>query len=285
MYYWFWRDSSCILGKDYRVHSADHGEIRQHENSIERKVINKKLDINLYWLPISLPAPCVLCHAPSLLEDNLRYHTRASGMQTNSVYGDDSTDHGEIRQHEISFEHVERKVSNKMKNIKHLSWTLSWVMGFEALHSQLCPYQPCCVVLLIEQYWLYTERMAWRVAEQIDALVFLFSIRVWVRVPVLTLVSLSQTLSHYCCAPRMGHKAVGPVCCVMHVKEPATFCLRFLFVQALSTIDMCGMERLLFSLVHTSCECFVRKGSAYWLLRHQNWLRIRRKYELGLSVV
>ena len=52
-----------------------------------------------------------------------------------------------------------------------------------------------------------------------QALVFLIS-RVWVRVPVLTLVSLSKTLDHYCFVLLMGSKAVGPVCCVLHVKEP-----------------------------------------------------------------
>ncbi len=44
--------------------------------------------------------------------------------------------------------------------------------------------------------------------------------QIGVRVPVLTLVSLSKTLYHYCCVFRMGRKAVGPVCCVTHVKEP-----------------------------------------------------------------
>ena len=37
-----------------------------------------------------------------------------------------------------------------------------------------------------------------------------------------TLVSLSKTLNHNCFVLRMGRKAVGPVCCVMHVKEPRT---------------------------------------------------------------
>ena len=35
-----------------------------------------------------------------------------------------------------------------------------------------------------------------------------------------SLVSLSKTLNHNCFVLRMGHEAVGPVCCVMHVKEP-----------------------------------------------------------------
>ena len=58
-----------------------------------------------------------------------------------------------------------------------------------------------------------------------QALVFLIS-RVWVRVPVVTLVSLSKTLNHYCFILRMGCKAVGPVCCVMHVKEPSALIVK-----------------------------------------------------------
>ncbi len=46
--------------------------------------------------------------------------------------------------------------------------------------------------------------------------------RVWVRVPVVTLVSLSKTLNHYYFVLRMGRKAVGLVCCVTHVKEPSS---------------------------------------------------------------
>ena len=34
------------------------------------------------------------------------------------------------------------------------------------------------------------------------------------------LVSLSKTLNHNCFVLRMGRKAAGLVCCVMHVKEP-----------------------------------------------------------------
>ena len=34
--------------------------------------------------------------------------------------------------------------------------------------------------------------------------------------------SLSKTLNHNCFVLRMGRKAVGPVCCVMHVKKPRT---------------------------------------------------------------
>ncbi len=49
---------------------------------------------------------------------------------------------------------------------------------------------------------------------QIQALVFLIS-RVWVRVLVLALVSLSKTLNHYYFVLWMGRTVVGLVCCVM----------------------------------------------------------------------
>ena len=47
-------------------------------------------------------------------------------------------------------------------------------------------------------------------------------VRMWVRIPawpVAALVSLSKTLNRNCFVLRMGRKAVGPACCVMHVKE------------------------------------------------------------------
>ena len=50
-------------------------------------------------------------------------------------------------------------------------------------------------------------------------------VRMWVRIParpVVAFVSLSKTLSHNCFVLRMGRKAVSPVCCVMHIKEPRT---------------------------------------------------------------
>ena len=40
------------------------------------------------------------------------------------------------------------------------------------------------------------------------------------------LVSLSKTLNHNCSVLRMGRKAVGPVCCVMHIKEPRTLIVK-----------------------------------------------------------
>ena len=51
----------------------------------------------------------------------------------------------------------------------------------------------------------------------------------WVRIPawpVATLVSFSKTLNHNCFVLRMGRKALDPVCCVMHVKEPRTLIVK-----------------------------------------------------------
>ena len=54
-------------------------------------------------------------------------------------------------------------------------------------------------------------------------------VRMWVRIPawpVAALVSLNKTLNHNCFVLRMERKAVGPVCCVMHVKEPRTLIVK-----------------------------------------------------------
>ena len=53
-------------------------------------------------------------------------------------------------------------------------------------------------------------------------------VRMWVRIPawlVAVLVSLSKTLNRNCFVLRMGRKT-GPVCCVMHVKEPRTLIVK-----------------------------------------------------------
>ena len=65
-------------------------------------------------------------------------------------------------------------------------------------------------------------------------------VRTWVRIsawPVAALVSLSKILNHNCFVLRMGRKAVGPVCCIMHVKEPTTLIVmpRCFWIRALST--------------------------------------------------
>ena len=54
-------------------------------------------------------------------------------------------------------------------------------------------------------------------------------VRMWVRIPawpVAMLVSLSKTLNHNSFVLRMGREAAGPVCCVMHVKEPRTLIVK-----------------------------------------------------------
>ena len=54
-------------------------------------------------------------------------------------------------------------------------------------------------------------------------------VRMWARIPawpVEALVSLSKTLNHNCFVPRMGREAVGPVYCVMHVKEHRTLVMK-----------------------------------------------------------
>ena len=67
------------------------------------------------------------------------------------------------------------------------------------------------------------------------------------------LVSLSKTLNHNCFILRMGRKAVGPVCCVMRVKEPRTLyraregaCpgVSGFAPWAPSRVDMCALQIL-----------------------------------------
>ena len=75
---------------------------------------------------------------------------------------------------------------------------------------------------------MYSSCVVW--AEQSSALDSSSDVvRMWVRIlawPVAALVSLSKTLNHNCFVLRMGCKAVGPVCCVMHVKEPRTLIVK-----------------------------------------------------------
>ena len=54
-------------------------------------------------------------------------------------------------------------------------------------------------------------------------------VRMWVRIPawpVAVLVSLGKTLNQNCFVLRMGRKAVGPECCVMHVKKTRTLIVK-----------------------------------------------------------
>ncbi len=79
--------------------------------------------------------------------------------------------------------------------------------------------------------WYITHRyvthgsMGGVLAEQSGTLVFLIS-RVWVRVPVLTLTSICKALNHDGLVLQVGRKAVGPVCCVMHIREPGTLIIK-----------------------------------------------------------
>ena len=79
--------------------------------------------------------------------------------------------------------------------------------------------------------WFQLAAYAWSVvAERSSALDSSSGVvRMWVRIPawpVAALVSLSKTLNHDCFVLRMGRKTVGPVCCVMHVKEPRTLIVK-----------------------------------------------------------
>ena len=78
---------------------------------------------------------------------------------------------------------------------------------------------------------MYSVHVLWSVvAERFSALDSSSGIvRMWVRIPawpVAAFASLSKTLNHNCFVLRMGCKVVGPVCCVMHVKEPRTLIVK-----------------------------------------------------------
>ena len=82
-------------------------------------------------------------------------------------------------------------------------------------------------------------------------------VRMWVRVPawlVAALVSLSKTLNYNCFVLRMGRKAVGPVCCVMHVKEPRTLIVKEKAPWAPSRVDMCALQIF----------CIIIINNTYW---------------------
>ena len=71
----------------------------------------------------------------------------------------------------------------------------------------------------------YTDTVSWSVvAERSSALGSSSGVvRMWVRIlawTVAALVSLSKTLNRNCFVLRMGRKVVGPMCCVMYVREP-----------------------------------------------------------------
>ena len=88
-----------------------------------------------------------------------------------------------------------------------------------------------CTVWSLKTLWKVEEYLqVCVVAERSSALDSSSGVvRTWVRIPawpVAALVSSSKTLNHNCFVLRMGRKAVGPVRCVMHVKEPRTLIVR-----------------------------------------------------------
>ena len=94
---------------------------------------------------------------------------------------------------------------------------------FSSTLIQVFPYS----ANISDMKWWYANNV---VAERSSALDSSSGVaRMWVRIPawpVATLVSLSKTLNHNCFVLRMGRKAVGPVCCVMHVKELRTLIMK-----------------------------------------------------------
>ena len=80
-----------------------------------------------------------------------------------------------------------------------------------------------------------------------QTLVFLIS-RVWVVVPDMTLVS--NTLNHGFVF-RMGCKAVGPVCCEMHEKEPSALIKKRKGFVSLFLVVAAECTRNSYKVLHT----------------------------------
>ena len=91
-------------------------------------------------------------------------------------------------------------------------------------------------------------------------------VRMWVRIPawpVTPLVSLSKTLNHNCFVLWMGRKAVRPVCCVMHVKEPRTLIVK---EKGLAPVFLDSRRE------HPAgCICARYKSSVFCILTIVNW--------------
>ena len=99
------------------------------------------------------------------------------------------------------------------------------VIKLPNLTKYLQTISPCTCTCYLQVHWRPN-----RVAERSSALDSSSGVvRMWVRIsawPVAARVSLSKTLNHNCFVLQMGRKAVGPVCCVMHVKEPRTLIVK-----------------------------------------------------------
>ena len=107
--------------------------------------------------------------------------------------------------------------------------------GFEPMTSCLSvtnPAQVACLVLFPQLLGKHRVYSVLYMAERSSALDSSYGVvRKWVRTaawPVAALVSLSKRHLTIYFVLRMGRKAVyiGPVCCVMHVKEPRTFIVK-----------------------------------------------------------
>ena len=95
----------------------------------------------------------------------------------------------------------------------------------------------------------------------------------WVRIPawprVAVLVSLSKTLNHNCFVLRMGRKAAGPVCCVMHVKEKGLVPSVSGFAPwAPSRVDMCALQ--IFCIIIIRCHLY-RDFLFHWPMMNGIW--------------
>ena len=106
--------------------------------------------------------------------------------------------------------------------------------------------------------------------------------------PVAALVSLSKTLHHNCFVLRIGRKAVCPVCCVIHVKEPRTLIVKekglapvFLdsrLEHPAGRMDMCTLQ--IFCILYSVLLCILvtwHNNDCY-----QNVLSSRSAMNVGL---
>ena len=91
----------------------------------------------------------------------------------------------------------------------------------------------------------------------------------------------AKTLNHNCFVLRMGRKAVGPVCCVMHVKEPRTLIVKEKGLAPVfldSRLDILSILSLLLLLL--LCTCIRTDSRRHFLFcRHKNIIGCRGQIE------
>ena len=152
-------------------------------------------------------------------------------------------------------------------------WSLPWPRELgPTSHTPISSLWPTLIITKQKQnslMFMFSIKKWSVVAERSSALDSSSGVaRMWVRIPawpVAALVSLSKTLNHNCFVLRMGRKAVGPVCCVMHVKEHRTLIVkekgglpRCFWIRALST-QQGGYVRVTNLII--SCSDFVSRKS------------------------